>query len=329
MTGARARPATVDHVADFYWRYAGEVVALSTRVTVHEPQHDLDLRVTLPAGSTLEDYRPPLEMPGAVPSVEVDPRTQSNVLVWSFRGELPAGTCHEVQVETRIAPTARDVSRESQAVLTDGEHTTLAEETATIAIPAKGRYLRYLPELYEQDDFMARLLMLFESFWAPIETQIGSVQHYLNPEMTPPQFLPWLATWLDLALDSRLPEERRRRLLRAAVPLYRKRGTKQGLSEYLEIYTGGEARITEHRAWNLRLGPEARLGPGVALGLANVPHTFTIVLRLPPLTDGDEEDRARAEEERRRLVQAIIESEKPAHSGYTLRLETESELEAG
>ena len=30
----------------------------------------------------------------------------------------------------------------------------------------KGSYLRYLPEIYEDDALMARFLMLFESFWA-------------------------------------------------------------------------------------------------------------------------------------------------------------------
>jgi phage tail-like protein len=193
---------------------------------------------------------------------------------------------------------------------------------------AKGRYLRYLPELYAQDELMGRFLMLFESFWAPIETQTDNVRCYLDPGMTPTRFLPWLASWLGLELDGRLPEERRRQLIQSAISLHRRRGTKQALQEYLEIYTEGEAQIIEHRAKNLRLGPGARLGPGVALGLNNRPHTFTVVLHVPPVSSSVDEaggfpnERARLEAERRRTIEAIIEAEKPAHTGYTLRIET-------
>jgi phage tail-like protein len=166
--------------------------------------------------------------------------------------------------------------------------------------------------------------MLFESFWGPIEKQIDNEALYFDPRMTPPDFLPWLASWLNLVLDGRLPEERQRRLIQSAVSLYRRRGSKQGLIDYLQIYTGGQADIVEHRAKDFRLGPEARLGPGIALGKGNQPHAFTVALRLPPDTSpaGDEDGRARQEAERRRTIEAIIEAEKPAHTVYTLRIET-------
>jgi phage tail-like protein len=250
-----------------------------------------------------------------------------SLLVWSFEGELPAGTRCEYQAQARVAPTERDASLESRALATNREYGILGEETTTVAIRAKGKYLRYLPELYEQDELMARFLMLFESFWAPIETQSDNVRHYFNPEMTPDDFLPWLASWVGLELDERLSRERQRQLIRSAVSLYRRRGVKQALEEYLEIYTGGQAEIIEHRAHNFRLGPDARLGPGIALGRDNKPHTFTVILHLPPLSlsaeDGaeDEDERARRELERRRAIETLIETEKPAHTGYTLRIE--------
>jgi phage tail-like protein len=194
-------------------------------------------------------------------------------------------------------------------------------ETAYVAVVAKGRYLRYLPALYADDELMGRFLMLFESFWAPIERTIDQLPFYLDPRTAPPDLLPWLACWLDLVLDERWPEEKRRRLLRSAVTLYRKRGTRQGLREYLEIYTGQVPLILEHRAHNFRIGPDARLGPGIALGTENVPHTFAVVLRLPPMRAQDGRAAEQQEEERRYMIERIIEAEKPAHTAYTLRIE--------
>ena len=186
-------------------------------------------------------------------------------------------------------------------------------ETVTVAVFAKGRYLRHLPALYERDELMGRFLMLFESFWDPIEGQIDQLPHYFDPRTAPPDLLPWLAAWLDLVLDERWPESKRRQLLQSAVHLYRRRGTRDGLVDYLEIYTGARPQIVEHRAENFVLGPEARLGQGIAIGRRNAPHTFTVKMELPTLPKAEAESR-------RRMIEQIIEAEKPAHTAYLLDL---------
>lgn len=306
---------TVDHVADYNNRYPGEIVTFFTRVGVHWARSDLMLRIALPNGLELEDYQSPAALADTVPYVEVD--DSAHYLTWSLKGKIPAGSRYEYRAQARIAPTARDVEITSRATVSRVD-AILAEESTTVSIRAKGRYLRYLPELYERDELMGRFLMLFESFWGPIETQIGNINRYFNPEMTPPDFLPWLASWFDLTLNERLPEAQRRQLIKSAVALYRRRGTKQGLKQYLETYTGGEALIVEHRADNMRLGAQTRLGPGIALGRNNRPHTFTVVLRLPPPDDHGPDFRAPAWIAH---LRALIETEKPAHTAYTLRVE--------
>lgn len=315
-------PVTVDHVANFCQRYPGETVTFYTRVAVHEPLSDLTLRISLPTGLALENYRPPPSLADAVPYVEVDER--AHYLTWSLKGDIAAGESYEYRAQARVAPTMHNVNLESRAVLVNGEDNPLDEETATLSIGVKGRYLRYLPELYESDELMGRFLMLFESFWGPIDRQIASIHDYFDAKMTPTRLLPWLASWPGLELDEHLSEERQRQLIQAAVWLFRGRGTKKALQQYLEIYTGGEIEIVEHRAHDLRLGPQARLGPGIALGIGNQPHTFTITLRLPPISPpgADEEDQVHRERERIRAIRAIIEREKPAHTDYTLRVET-------
>lgn len=312
MTSGRA---TVNHVADFCNRYPGEVVTLFTRVRLREPLADLTLRIGIPEGLELGDYQAPTALSELAPRVEVDGPIRH--LVWPLEGELTAGT-YEFQLEARIMPTEYDRALESRAVLSGGGHSVLDGETATVAVRAQGRYLRYLPELYARDELMQRFLMLFESFWSPVETQVGAMPYYLDSRMSPSRFLPWLAGWLGLELNGRLPEERQRRLIRSAIWLFRRRGTRAALREYLEIYSGGQVQIVEHRAEDFCLGPDARLGVGTALGTGHRPHSFTVTLCLPP--DAQAQD-ARDERAQTRLIEAIIEAEKPAHTHYTLVVE--------
>ncbi len=317
----------VAHVADQYRRYPGEVVTFYTRVDVAPSLPGFTLRVVLPAGVGLTDYQA-LDSP-SLPRITL--HEGANNLIWRVERQADDATSYEYRVAARVAPVDGDRVLESRAVATaegEGAPSLQATEWAAVTVPAQGRYLDHLPAIYREDELMGRFLMLFESFWAPIDRQIESLPFYFDPRMTPPELLPWLASWIDLVLDERWPVGKRRRLLRAAAALYRKRGTRQGLEEYLEIYTGTKPQIVEHRAHNFRLGREARLGPGIALGRGNEPHTFTVVLRLPPLGakedgDGDRGERARLELARRRRIEAIIEAEKPAHAGYTLRIEGE------
>lgn len=316
--GETVNSLTVSLVADFNRRYPGEDVTLYSRVTVREPGPGFRLCITLPPELEPGVTRAPDDV---VPQVALD--EGSSHLIWSVEGGVEAGTRYEYQVEARVAPTHEDVVLQSRAIVTSdaGTHAGSHEETVTTVVSAQGRYLRYLPSLYYKDELMGRFLMLFESFWKPLEGQIDHLPLYFDPQMAPPDFLPWLASWLDLVLDERWPEERRRLLIRSAAALYRKRGTRQGLQRYLEIFAGDRIEIIEHRANNFRLGPEGRLGAGIALGTQNVPHTFTVNVRLPPVAVEDDES-VREDMERRRIVEAIIQAEKPAHTGYTLRFET-------
>jgi phage tail-like protein len=315
------QPLRVDHIADYYCRYPGDLVTFYTRIGVQQPVTGITLQVSLPAGLVLGDYQAPPELGDPLPVVAFDDGRRH--LIWNVAKELPAGTTWEYRVQAQVAPTQQDLNLESRALVSVQGSDTEAEERVTVAVLAKGRYINHLPALYQDDELMGRFLMLFESFWGPIEEQIDNEALYFDPWMTPPDFLPWLASWLNLVLDERLPEERQRRLIQAAVSLYRRRGSKQGLIDYLEIYTGGRADITEHRAKDFRVGPEARLGPGIALGKGNQPHAFTVTMRLPPVASpaGDENERARQEADRRHTIEAIIEAEKPAHTVYTLRVE--------
>ncbi len=305
------------HVADFYKRYPGEVVTFYTRLEIHEPADDLSLRVWLPDGLALRDYLSP--QPEHVPSLET--WEEGCFLIWSLP-ELPAGAVLEYQTCATIARTEADTTLTTQASVVSAAGSLLVEESVSLLIRAKGKYLRYLPALYEQDDFIGRYLMLFESFWSPLDTQIGSLYNYFDPHLTPAYFLPWLAGWLSLELEEQWPEDRLRQLLHAALFLHHSRGTRRGLAKYLELYTGCEPEIIEACAENFALGEDAKLSPALALGSDNQPHTFTVVLRLPSLEAESPEKQNQLAELRRRAIEAIIERQKPAHLIHTLRLES-------
>ncbi len=318
-------------VADTYRRYPGESLTLFMRVETLVDVSHFSLSLDIPTALEMTDFRAPGNLNSPVPVVE--DVGQGIRMTWYVDQVVPKCTQWEFEVYITVRQDAAsgDVDNhlececESHVRTASGDESDISTGLA-IAISPKGRYLKYLPSIYREDALMARFLMLFESFWAPIESQIDKGSYYLDPQMTPLPLLPWLASWADLVLDDRWSERKQRRLLQSIVSLYRKRGTRSGLEEMLEIYTGVQPQVLEHRANNLILGPMAQLGPSIALGSGNVPHTFTVTLRLPPITSTEAQPLSQAEidryeSERRRVIESIIESEKPAHTRYKLEIE--------
>lgn len=149
-------------------------------------------------------------------------------------------------------------------------------------------YLRDLPVIFQESDFLGRFLLIFESLWEPLEQRQDHIGAYFDPHTAPVSSLPWLASWLDLPLDRHWPESRSRDLLADAMDLYRWRGTAYGLSRLIEVCTGCEADVSED---------------------SDRPFVFDIQVTVP---DGNEvsED----------LIQHLIQSHKPAHTGFVLEV---------
>jgi phage tail-like protein len=174
------------------------------------------------------------------------------------------------------------------------------------ALGSQSSYLKYLPAIYSQSDFMGRFLMIFEDILGPIEGVLDNISYYFDPGATPEELLSWLASWVNLALDETWSLERRRNLVKSAVELFQWRGTLRGLRQYLQIYAGVEPEIIEDFG-GMPLDERSRLGWNTVLGEER-PYTFTVVLKL---ADGTVD---------LNKVRAIIEAEKPAHTDYRLRL---------
>ncbi|MGE0827392.1 MAG: phage tail protein [Candidatus Binatia bacterium] len=207
-------------------------------------------------------------------------------------------------------------------------------------------YLRYLPAIYRDDEesapFVERFLSLFETIFHGLEDEIEHLFRYFDPQVTPAEFLPWLASWMNLSIGEDLPEERARELLRRAPDLFRQRGTPRGLENFLQAYTGRPAYVVEpsQSVHPFLLGHSMPLGVGtVVLGapLRAIRLGDSSVVGRMTLRDKDEPpvepflamtrrfvvmldmDRGQFQRDQSRLVR-IIDEQKPAHTTYTVRL---------
>lgn len=161
---------------------------------------------------------------------------------------------------------------------------------------SRSSYLDFLPGIYQESDFLGRFLLIFEHILSPIERSVANISHFFDADITPEDFVPWLGSWLGVVVDARIPEERRRELVRAAPELYRWRGTKRGLRHYLLLYTGVEPEITEPSLSEIASN-------------RNQAFRFTVRLRLPA---GVQVQRA--------FIESIIDAEKPAFAGCILEI---------
>jgi phage tail-like protein len=209
----------------------------------------------------------------------------------------------------------------------DGEATPLVR-AATVYAPRHSS-LNYLPPVFQDDpvsaSFVDRLLSYFDTIFAEIETAIEAFPAYLDPDSAPAEFLDWLGSWLDLRFLAQWPEETRRAFIRRAINYYRRRGTLEGLREFLQLHTsltGSQPAIIEH--FRLRdLASQFEAGTGVLAGgqlyIGGYPlspeedelaHHFTVVLPAAAVPD----DVALA------TLRQLVEAQKPAHTAFQVRL---------
>jgi phage tail-like protein len=144
-----------------------------------------------------------------------------------------------------------------------------------------------------------------------IEQLLDIIHDYFDPAYCPKEFLDWLASWVALAVKQDWPEAAQRELIRRIVPLYSKRGTKEGLEEFLKIYAGPGVSIYEFLS-PFQIGVCSTIGEDTIPG-GGAPFFFMLKVILP---EPDIELKAKKEA----TVRAIIDLEKPAHTYYELEV---------
>jgi len=87
-------------------------------------------------------------------------------------------------------------------------------------------YLQYLPAIYHQEDIsggnlLKDFLQIFQHIFSGLEVKIDQIYTYFDLDQAPLDFLPWLASWVDLVLDESWGEDKKRNLIKIATELYK------------------------------------------------------------------------------------------------------------
>jgi phage tail-like protein len=194
-------------------------------------------------------------------------------------------------------PAGRYLYLKVELIGSDWETPTL--KSLRVYLPRRS-YLRYLPAVYQEDetsrDFLERFLSIFETCLSDIEGQIDRIVRYFDAEVVSPDFLPWLASWLAIAVDENWTQAQLRQLIQQAPQLYRQRGTRAGIAATVEILTGFRPLLVESFQ--------------VECSKLKNPFRFWVLL-----------DKARLQNERElQSLQRLIDAEKPAHTEAVLRV---------
>ncbi|THE64850.1 phage tail protein [Salinadaptatus halalkaliphilus] len=209
-------------------------------------------------------------------------------------------------------------------------------DTVTAYCPRQS-YLRYMPELYQEDDqsaaFLERFLSIFETSFVDIQSEIEGITRYVDPYGVPSDSLEWLEDWLAADEYREWPESARREYLARAPELYERRGTRAGLRELIELYlrhavgerpdesgrSSGDTP-TGHRLFFLGPADLEQATDGTAGGgyESLVPADGSVAVCCGPFdSPGDEAG-----------VETIVETETPAHVDVTMHPMTD-EFELG
>ena len=190
-----------------------------------------------------------------------------------------------------------------------------------------------LSEVQEQNtDQFRRFLFIFQHLMTTVTERIDGLSQITNPMVVDPKFLPWLASWVDFALDEALPLHQQRELVRRSIRLHRTRGTTEGIAEMIRVLTSAPVVIEEHQR------PRAAvLGAMTLAGGKNIeerylrgepPAHFLVepgrksgsffVLRLESQAAFRKRFGERASAVLRRITH-IVTREKPAHVSFTVQ----------
>ncbi len=149
-----------------------------------------------------------------------------------------------------------------------------------IFLPAES-WIDHLPSIYRRGDsethFLERYLGIFQTFYEELEQDIRDVVRNLDPECAGSEFLQWLSQWLSISDSSVWKEEKLRKLLLSAVDIYRKRGTRQSLSDVIELFTGEKPYIIEGGVLRNRAGADY-YEKKLAKLYGNDPYEITVVV---------------------------------------------------
>lgn len=178
-------------------------------------------------------------------------------------------------------------------------------------------YLEFLPGILQQEDeraggLLRNYLWIVQHLMTRFQEITSSLPSYFNPHTTVSDFLPWLASWMAVELEEGWPEDKRRKFLANAVEIYKWRGTRQGLTKFINIVAEVEIEVEEHYIPFSIFAIDGQSMLGTRTIIHTQPrreHFFTVHM---PGQRGDYASQLLMK------IHRIIQAEKPAHTNYFL-----------
>lgn len=134
-------------------------------------------------------------------------------------------------------------------------------------------FIRYLPSVYHDNDFLRRYLAIYEDIYLAIERYVENQPDRCDPELASPEKLLFLASCVGWPDPGLWPPERLREALKHSGELTAMRGTRAGLISALTFYTGREPYVVEHFIWN-----DAANGMRCPALFSDNPYAFTVLV---------------------------------------------------
>ena len=223
-------------------------------------------------------------------------------------------------------------------IILTGSETISPEVSSFMVYFPRISYLDHLPAMYQEDpisrSFLEHFLSIFESIFYEIDVTVEHIERFFDANGAPVEFLSWLGSWVALSMDENWSEEKKRSIIQHAVSLYKKRGTREGLEDTIELLTDHKPLIVE----NFYKDHKSKVNPRYSSDLLK---SYKVIFFPPgeamikssggievPLVDvlyGNERfgfcvflDRLSLKENSLDMIKRVIEDQKPAHTCYGL-----------
>ena len=191
--------------------------------------------------------------------------------------------------------------------------------------------LKYLPPPFRQDPeseyFLDRWLSYFDTVFDETRHLMADFTRYLDPDGVPAgEYLDWLGRWFDWTFLAQWPSHLRREMIARSMDYFKQRGTLNGLQLMLQWHTGlsGEQpsiiehyRVRHYATKQVIADADSDTTQPLFIGEKpfdpphdEISHWFTVVLPTSAVPDQAAYD----------TITAIIEAQKPAHTGFRLCL---------
>lgn len=111
--------------------------------------------------------------------------------------------------------------------------------------PSDSRRLLLSAHVLTRKSFTERFLSAFDDVLAPIVSAIDNIEAYIDPYLTPEDFLEWLESWFDITSAATWSAAERRRRIANAVQLFNTWGTLGGIEAQVAAVSGIEPERIE------------------------------------------------------------------------------------